>query len=149
MPIFSAALALPRSSSRYDCQTIWGGGAYSLFTYTTRNRPTSPTARACLGMRCRYCPTLRIVNIHRETKPIRALSNHKLCIIVQEKQHNTTAFEFDYNLKKVEWKTLSTDKMPCDGNTEKPSTTRCITRHLEREVGCSMGLQHGNVSLEK
>ena len=48
-------------------------------------------------------------------------------IILQEKQRNTTAFEFDFNLKKVEWMAVNTDKMPCDGNSEKPSTTKCIT----------------------
>ena len=35
-----------------------------------------------------------------------------------------TMFEFDYYLKRIEWKTLNTDKMPCDEERPYPDTTR-------------------------
>ena len=35
-----------------------------------------------------------------------------------------TVFEFDYHLKRIAWKTLSTDKMPCDEERQSPDTTR-------------------------
>ena len=51
-----------------------------------------------------------------------------------------TEFEFDFHLKKIVWKALSTDKMPCDKDRKSPDTSKCITSFLERETGCSMNL---------
>ena len=58
-------------------------------------------------------------------------------------------FEFDFHLKKIVWKTLSTEKMPCDEHSKYPDTTGCITTYLERVIGCSMKLLGGDPNLSR
>ena len=61
---------------------------------------------------------------------------------LEEVEGRKTEFEFDFHLKKVQWDSISTDKMPCacDKGDRAPDTTRCITSWLERKIGCSMSL---------
>ena len=52
----------------------------------------------------------------------------------------------DYHIRKTHLKALDKDEQRCDiGNTVE-NTTKCITRFLEQEVGCSMGLLGGTSS---
>lgn len=47
-----------------------------------------------------------------------------------------------YTLTRTRWKTLNTATQRCDEGKSAANTTKCITRYLERTIGCSLGL-HG------
>ena len=68
---------------------------------------------------------------------------------LKESGGGKTLFEFDYHLKRIEWKFLNTEKMPCDEERRDPNTTGCITSFLERETGCSLNLLGGDPNIPK
>ena len=52
----------------------------------------------------------------------------------------------NYLIRKTYLKALDKDQQRCDSGNTVENTTKCITRFLEREIGCSMGLL-GDTSL--
>ena len=45
-----------------------------------------------------------------------------------------------YRLERTHWKTLNTGNQRCDEENATHNTTQCITRYIEKKVGCSMGM---------
>ena len=58
-------------------------------------------------------------------------------------------FSKSYSLERTHLKILNTKNQPCDEGDSKPNTTTCITRHLEKEVGCSMGTYGSDPKMER
>ena len=45
-----------------------------------------------------------------------------------------------YKIMMTQWKALDSPTKRCDNDATEPNTTLCLTRYLEHEIGCSMGL---------
>lgn len=61
----------------------------------------------------------------------------------------TKRYSQAYRLDRTHLKNLNTKNQPCDEGDSKPNTTTCITRHLEKEVGCSMGTYGSDPKIER
>ena len=54
-----------------------------------------------------------------------------------------------YRLEQTHLKILRTENQICDDGNSEPNTTMCITRHLEKTVGCSMGMLGTDPHMER
>ena len=59
----------------------------------------------------------------------------------------------DFRFTRVHWKALDNEKQRCDSQRsyaeENNTVTECIVAYLEREIGCSMGLQGSNPNVRR
>ena len=55
----------------------------------------------------------------------------------------------EYRLEQTHLKILRTKNQVCDEGTSEPNTTICITRHLEKMVGCSIGMAGADPNIER
>ena len=74
------------------------------------------------------------------------LQNHGFNI---QDENNTYSYSQNYLLKRTHWKALDNDEQRCDQENNAGSTTKCITKYLEDEIGCSMGLLGSNLTLKR
>ena len=63
--------------------------------------------------------------------------------------NNSYYYGQNYLLERTHWKALDNEEQRCDQKSNAGSTTRCITKYLEEEIGCSMGLQGSNKMLTR
>ena len=62
----------------------------------------------------------------------------------------TRRYSQSYRLGRTHMKLLRTKSQACDDDeNSEPNTTMCITRHLERAAGCSMGMEGGDPHVER
>ena len=61
----------------------------------------------------------------------------------ERKGSSRFVYSKDYLIKKTYLKALDKDQQRCDQDNTMWNTTKCITRFLEQEIGCSMGLVGG------
>ena len=54
-----------------------------------------------------------------------------------------------YLLKRTHWKAQDSEEQRCDEKNNARSTTKCITKYMESEIGCSMGLMGTNLTLTR
>ena len=54
-----------------------------------------------------------------------------------------------YRLDRTHMKIMRTKNQICDERNSEPNTTMCITRHLEKTVGCSMGMLGTDPHMER
>ena len=64
----------------------------------------------------------------------------ELTVLTPEMRPAGTTAVKSYKLKRTRVKSLDTPTKRCDSNGSKANVTACITRYLERMIGCSMGL---------
>ena len=62
---------------------------------------------------------------------------------------HTKRYSQRYSLERTHMKLLRTKNQECDDKNSEPNTTICITRHLEKTVGCSLGMQGGDPHIER
>lgn len=58
-------------------------------------------------------------------------------------------FTQDFKLGRALWKNLDTNEKRCNKDKTEGSTTECITRYLERSIGCSMGLAKSDLAVPR
>ena len=54
-----------------------------------------------------------------------------------------------YRIERTHWKTLNTEKQRCDNENATNNTTKCITRYIEKTIGCSMGMYGTDQDLKR
>ena len=50
----------------------------------------------------------------------------------------------EYKIKRTHWKAIDRPEKKCTEQTTEVDTTKCIARHIELTIGCSMGLSGSN-----
>ena len=63
--------------------------------------------------------------------------------------NNSYSYSQNYVLKRTHWKALDYEEQRCGHEGNAGSTTKCITKYLEREIGCSMGLLGSSPTLTR
>ena len=64
------------------------------------------------------------------------------------RQKYSWRYDQGYRLERTHWKILDTQDQRCDKGSLRVDTTTCITRYLEKTIGCSMGLHGTNPTLK-
>ena len=131
---------------------IWTSTCYSS---TIRDRCTFRIRRSSLAASSSYltCRT-RYPRLGRmgTTSIIRWVSWHKNMRIWSLQSYlnvpDLTHIFQDFRFTRVHWKALDNEKQRCDSQRsykeENNTVTECIVAYLEKEIGCSMGLQGSN-----
>ena len=56
-------------------------------------------------------------------------------------------FGQSHKIEKTHWNALDTSDKRCDPSSSVAKTTQCLTRYLERTIGCSMGLAESDAQI--
>ena len=72
--------------------------------------------------------------------------SHYLSIEAPKKRDFGAVYRYsqDYEISRTHWKQVDTTELRCKQTGTAGNTTRCITGYLEKEIGCSVGLQGSN-----
>ena len=62
---------------------------------------------------------------------------------------NGSCLAKQYMLLRTHWKTLDKERNRCDEGNKEAKTTECITRYMEQNFKCSMGLQGSSNKLKR
>ena len=61
----------------------------------------------------------------------------------------TKKYYQDFEISRTHWKQVDNPELRCEPTRRTGNTTKCITKHLEGKIGCSMGLQDSNPKLKR
>ena len=70
-------------------------------------------------------------------------------MIPQEYIGKGLCLDKQYQLRRTHWRTLDRERLRCDAEKTEANTTGCITNFLEKEIGCSMGLQGADHKIKR